>query len=152
MDHHSSSILKLGSYREKNKEISTEKGTKWKPRDGLDHSCASVFLFKADIHIEVKDFSNRDSNWDEEKTKTKAFLWAKVRTRKRMNSLWRAIQYMNLLCLCLSSFLRLCTESRAVADGLFQKTTRPKGLPLCCAFSIQTTKAVVSTPLWNGLK
>lgn len=58
-----------------------------------------------------------------------------------MNSLWRAIQYMNLLCLCLSSFLRLCTESRAVADGLFQETTRPKGIPLCCAFSIQTKKA-----------
>lgn len=74
MDHHSSSILKLGSYREKNKEISTEKGTKWKPRDGLDHSYASVFLFKADIHIEVKDFSNRDSNWDEEKNQNKSIF------------------------------------------------------------------------------
>jgi len=24
---------------------------------------------------------------------------------------------------------------------LFQETTGPKGIPLCCAFSIQTTKA-----------
>lgn len=32
-------------------------------------------------------------------------------------------------------------ESGAVADGLFQETTGPKGIPLCCAFSTQTTKA-----------
>lgn len=31
--------------------------------------------------------------------------------------------------------------SRADADDLFQETTDPKGIPLCCAFSIQTTKA-----------
>lgn len=32
-------------------------------------------------------------------------------------------------------------KSGAVADGLFQETTGPKGIPLCCAFSPQTTKA-----------
>lgn len=47
--------------------------------------------------------------------------------------------WIHLICACPLSSGHV--ESRAVADGLFQETTGPKGIPLCCAFSIQTTKA-----------
>lgn len=43
--------------------------------------------------------------------------------------------------LCLSSFLGACAERGAVADGSFQETTGPKGIPQRRACSIQTTKA-----------
>lgn len=46
---------------------------------------------------------------------------------------------MNLLYLCLL-LSPGHVVSGAVADVLFQETTGPKGIPLCCAFSKQTTK------------
>lgn len=45
---------------------------------------------------------------------------------------------MNPLYLCLTSGN---AQNGAVADGSFQETTGPKGIPRCHAFSIQTTKA-----------
>lgn len=47
--------------------------------------------------------------------------------------------WIHFICACPLSSGHV--ESRAVADGSFQETTGPKGIPLCCAFSIQTTKA-----------
>lgn len=47
--------------------------------------------------------------------------------------------WIHFICACPLSSGQV--ESGAVADGLFQETTGPKGILLCCAFSIQTTKA-----------
>lgn len=129
------------------KKEETRKAQKWNLRVDLPWTSTCIrCLKKTDLESEGKDFLMHQKEMLIAMSGThKKVLWVEVilPTAGRQNEwilCWGPYSiWIHFICACPLSSGHV--ERGAVADGLFQETTGPKGIPLCCAFSPQTTKA-----------